>query len=114
MPKGPRIILKNACYHIIGELEEKGNLAKFMHGPNRSYTAYFNKKYNKVGHLWQGRFKSKVITKDNYLFDCIGYVEFNPVRAGIVNMALEYEWSSYKERVLSENPNSKILSAPKF
>ncbi len=84
-------------------------MAKFMQGLSRAYTAYFNKRYKKVGHLWQGRFKSKVIVKDSYLIDCIHYVEFNPVRAKIVNSAGEYRWSSYQERVLDKNSFIRLL-----
>ncbi len=145
MPTGPRLLLKNACYHIItrgnqnqrvfldgqdyevyisrlkryklrygfllyafclmpnhvhliGEPKEMVDLAKLMHGPNRSYTAYFNQKYNKVGYLWQGRFKSKVVVKDNYLIDCLNYIASNPVRANMEKTAQEYTWSSYSVR----------------
>lgn len=156
MPTGPRLLLANACYHIItrgnqrqqifmdknnyeayllrlkrykkkasfllygyclmpnhihllGEPKELNNLAKFMQKLTRSYTGYFNKKYKKVGHLWQGRFKSKVIVKDNYLIDCIHYIELNPVRANMVRAAADYEWSSYKERILDKDNNGKLL-----
>jgi len=84
-------------------------LAKFMHGLNRSYTAYFNKKYNKVGYLWQGRFKSKVVVKDDYLIDCLNYIELNPVRANMVKATQDYAWSSYKERVIAEEVFIKIV-----
>lgn len=95
--------------HMIGEPKESKNLAKFMQGLTRSYTAYFNKRYKKVGHLWQDRFKSKVIVKDNYLIDCIHYIELNPVRANMVKAAGDYEWSSYRERILSQGINGKLL-----
>lgn len=92
--------------HLIGELNGGNNsLSKFMQGLNRSYTAYFNNTYEKVGHLWQGRFKSKVVTKDKYLIDCINYIELNPVRAGIVKAPHEYKWSSYSERNLFKGFN---------
>jgi putative transposase len=87
--------------HLFGEIKQKGDLAKFMHDINRSYTAYFNETYNKVGHLWQGRFKSKVVVKDEYLINCINYVELNPVRVSMVRVPHEYKWSSYMERSLS-------------
>jgi len=95
--------------HLIGEIKQKVNLAKFMHGMNRSYTSYFNEVYEKVGHLWQGRFKSKIIVKDRYLIDCINYVEQNPVRASIVRAPQEYKWSSYKERNLGVDKGEEIL-----
>lgn len=96
--------------HMIGMPEEQKELAKFMHGVSRSYTAYFNKKYKKVGHLWQGRFKSKVIAKDGYLVDCIQYIEHNPVRANIVKAAGDYLWSSYRERALGSGNVKKLLN----
>jgi len=89
--------------HLVGEIEYKEDLAKFMQGISRSYTSYFNKVYAKVGHLWQGRFNSRVIVRDQYAVDCMNYVELNPVRAKIVKMPSEYRWSSYGERVLGLN-----------
>lgn len=88
--------------HLIGEPTAPEKLSKFMQCLQRSYTAYHNKKYNKVGHLWQDRFKTKVITKDDYLIYCIAYVEQNPVRASLVKNICDYEFSSYSERVLNE------------
>ena len=96
--------------HIVGEPKEPKNLAKFMQGLLRSYTDYFNKKYQKVGHLWQGRFKSRIIAKDRYLIDCIQYVELNPVRAGITTAALDYKWSSYQERISGKTNTLMSLS----
>lgn len=88
--------------HLLGEIFRPKDLAKFMHCLTRSYTAHFNKKYEKVGHLWQGRFISKIVTKDRYLLDCINYIELNPIRANIAKSPAEYVWSSYKERALEE------------
>lgn len=94
--------------HLLGQIEVTGNLSKFMQGIALSYALHFNNKYAKVGHLWQGRFKNKVIAKDQYLVDCINYIELNPVRAEIVKAPHEYIWSSYKERVLGSG--LKILN----
>ncbi|MFC1632395.1 transposase [Candidatus Omnitrophota bacterium] len=88
--------------HLLGQIDKGKDLSKFMHGVSLSYTAYFNRKYTKVGHLWQGRFKNKVITKDQYLLDCINYIEVNPVRNTMVNTVSEYPWSSYRERVFGD------------
>ena len=88
--------------HLVGEPTAPERLSKFMQCLQRSYTAYHNKKYNKVGHLWQDRFKTKVIAKDRYLIDCIAYVEQNPIRANLIKNIREYKFSSYSERNLSE------------
>ena len=84
--------------HLLGQVEKAASLSKLIQATNRTYTGYFNYTYKKVGHLWQGRFKSKVIVKDQYFINCINYIECNPVRAGIVSRPDEYSWSSYNER----------------
>jgi putative transposase len=94
----------------VGVPQESKNLAKFMQGVSRSYTAYFNRRYKKCGHLWQGRFRSKIIARDRYLVDCIQYVEHNPVRAELAKAAGEYLWSSYRERTLGSEEAKKLLS----
>ena len=86
--------------HLLGEIKPATHLSRFMHDLNRTYTLYFNHKYNEVGHLWQGRFKHKLIYKDTYLIDCINYIERNPLRASLVNNPLDYPWSSYKTRAV--------------
>jgi putative transposase len=88
--------------HLLGETEQIKLISDFMRDLNRTYTFYFNKKYNKVGHLWQSRFKSKIICKDKYLIDCLNYIEFNPLRAKLVKNPTEYPWSSYSFRALGK------------
>ena len=95
--------------HLLGEIKKTSDLSRFMSSLQRSYTAYFNEKYATVGHLCQGRFKSKVIGKDAYLIDCISYIEANPVKADMINSIQEYKWSSYLERALGENEDNPSL-----
>lgn len=97
--------------HLILEAKRPSDLAKIMQGLTLSYTVWFNKKYKKVGHLWQGRFKSMVIQKDRYLINCLQYIELNPVRAEIISRPEDYIWSSWKERILGtrSNPINKTL-----
>ncbi len=95
--------------HLLGQPREVRFVAKFMQGLLRAYTAYFNGRYEKVGHLWQGRFKSKIIANDGYLVDCVHYIEHNPVRAQITKTAAEYRWCSYKERVMGRLVNGRIV-----
>jgi len=66
---------------------------------NFTYTQYFNKKYRKVGHLFQCRYKSYLCDKDTYLLNLIRYIHLNPVRAGLVNHPAEYQWSSHGDYV---------------
>ena len=85
--------------HLIVELRKSPLLGKIMQGLNLAYAVWFNKKYNKVGHLWQGRYKSKLIQKDKYLLDCIEYVELNPIRSNINKSPFDHPWNSWKERM---------------
>ena len=76
-------------------------MSSFMHCLNQAYAMGFNIKYERVGHLWQNRYKNLVVVlKDNYLYNLITYIEYNPVRAGIVSSPGDYAWSSYRTRVL--------------
>jgi len=87
-------VLMDNHYHLVLETP-LGNLVKVMHGVNSSYTGYFNRKYVRAGHLFQGRYKAIVVQKDAYLLELSRYVHLNPVRAGIVKDPEEYTWSSY-------------------
>ncbi len=85
--------------HLIIDIEKGSDVAKIMQGLNQTYTIWFNEKYKKVGHLWQGRYKSMLIQKNKYMLECIEYVEFNPIRANISKSPFEYRWSSWQERL---------------
>lgn len=88
--------------HMILWPKDPAGLAKFMQGILQTYSICFSKKYKKPGRIWQGRFKSMIVEKDNYFLDCIYYVEMNPVRAGLVSSPAQYRWSSYRERVFGD------------
>lgn len=67
-----------------------------MQGINQVYSAYYNKTYSHVGHIWQGRFKSFLVESESYLLECGRYIERNPVRAGMVKDPQEWPVSSYR------------------
>ena len=85
--------------HLLIDPSDKFAINKIMHGINLAYTKHYNHKYKKCGHLWQGRFKSFVISKDSYLLNCVNYIEYNPVRAKIADKPEDYPWSSYSARM---------------
>lgn len=89
--------------HLIVEVKNPKLLSKIMHKLNLGYTLYFNSKYNKVGHLWQDRYKSKIIEKYNYLLGCANYIETNPIRSSLTSVITEYPWSSYNFRTNNSN-----------
>lgn len=77
--------------------EGKEAIPRSMKRIGVSYSYYYNKKYERVGHLFQDRFRSEIIENDKYLLACARYIHKNPVKAGIVQKAEEYQWSSYQE-----------------
>ncbi len=72
-----------------------------------SYSMYFNKKYKRVGHVFQGRFKQKLIDDDEYLLWLSAYIHQNPKLDSIVSDSKKYNWSSYLE-YLNGRENSII------
>jgi putative transposase len=70
------------------------SLAKFGKFFSQRYSQYFNHRYDRMGTLWQGRFKSSVIVSEHYLLRVYRYIELNPVRAGLVAHPENYFWSS--------------------
>jgi hypothetical protein len=77
------------------------NLSLFMPQINSNY-AYFNKKYKRTGHLWQGRYKSWYIVKEQYLYDLFRYIEHNPIEAKITQKIGEYPFTLLAT-ILDEN-----------
>ncbi len=90
------VLMTNHVHLVMEVTEAGGELSQIMKGINLSYAQYFKTKYKQTGHFWQDRFKSIMISKDEYLLACGSYVELNPVRARMVKEPHEYRWSSYK------------------
>jgi len=85
-------------YHLLIETPE-GNLSLGMRQLNGVYTQRFNRKHDRVGHVFQGRFKSIIVEKDSYLLELARYIVLNPVRARMVRSAKKWPWSSYRATV---------------
>lgn len=80
-------------YHLVLQVGDTP-LSKLMHLINSSYGRYYNRKHNRTGHVYDGRYKSIPIQNDNYLLAVLRYVHRNPVRAGICTQVGKYRWSS--------------------
>ncbi len=81
-------------YHLLIETPE-GNLSEGMRQINGVYTRRFNARHEKSGHLFQGRFKAKLVERESYLLEVNRYISLNPVRSGLVSDPAEYAWSSF-------------------
>ena len=84
-------------FHILIKQEEDIEVSKLILNLSTSYAKYFNKKYDKVGHVWQDKFKYKTVLKDSYLLWLTAYIHKNPETDGLVSDFRNYEWSSWSE-----------------
>src|SRR5882724_4688721 len=96
---------------------ERGT-SKAMQQLGIRYVMYFNRKYNRVGTLWTGRYRAKPINDERYWLMCLRYIELNPVRASMVMRPDQYRWSSYRAHTsasdiewLSTHPVLEALGA---
>jgi putative transposase len=87
--------LMNNHFHLVLETPEP-TLSRGMKWLNGKYAQWFNKRHQRSGHLFQGRFKGFLVEKESYLQALIRYVALNPVRAGMVKRPEHYQWSSYR------------------
>jgi len=89
------VLMTNHVHFVIEPTQTGANLSQIMKILNLSDSLYFKAKYKYTGHLWQDRYKSIIISKDNYLLACGRYIELNPVRAKMVDDPKDYKYSSY-------------------
>lgn len=82
-------------YHLLIETPEP-NLVVGMRRLNGVYTQAFNRRHRRVGHVFQGRYKSIVVDKDSYGLELSRYIVLNPVRARMVKRPEQWAWSSYR------------------
>ena len=85
-------------FHLLIQMEKESSLAELMHYTQFQYTRYINRKYGRVGHLYQGRYGSIPVEKDTYFLTVDRYIHLNPVRAGICRKPEDFSWSSYRAR----------------
>jgi len=102
-------VLMDNHYHLELRTEE-ANLSSALHWLNTSYSVYFNRKWKRTGHLFQGRFKSILIESLAYMLRVSYYIHLNPLHAGMIERLHEYEWSSYKNYTRIKDKYSFIHS----
>lgn len=109
--------MRNHVHLVLETSDRSAKLSDIMKGINLSYVQHFKHRYRHIGHFWQDRYNSILISKDDYLLACGSYVELNPVRAKIVEDPKDYKWSSYNtyafgkdDIIVDEHPIYKELS----
>lgn len=81
-------------FHLVVEPAHPTALSQFMQWLLTSHVRRYHQHYGTSGHVWQGRFKSFPVQRDEHLITVLRYVLQNPVRAGLSNTAREWPWSS--------------------
>ena len=105
-------LMKNH-YHLLIKTTEN-NISQIMKHINMKYTIYFNKKYNRIGPLWQGRFKSFYIADGNYLSSLVKYIEFNPIKANITQKIGEYSYAMSSKKFNFSMLNFELIEKIDF
>src|SRR3989337_3824537 len=88
-------ILMSNHVHLLVETKD-APLSKFMQGIQFTYTQYYNRKYSKIGHLFQGRYKTILCDRDAYLLELVRYLHLNPARMRRSVDPWRYKWSSHR------------------
>jgi putative transposase len=99
IPRGA-VTLYSYCLmpnHIHLLIEQRGYLplSRTIQRLQTAYTKYFNKRYKKIGHLFQGRYKGILVDKDSYLLELVRYIHLNPLRAKLEERIGRYPWTSH-------------------
>ena len=80
--------------HFVTESTHHQSLSRFMQWPLTSHVRRYHKHYGSSGHIWQGRFKSFPVRRDDHLLMVLRYVLQNPVRSGLAASVNDWPWSS--------------------
>lgn len=101
-------------WHLVLYPRHDGDLSTFMQWLTLTHTQQYHAKTKTIGygHLYQGRYKSFLVQKDQYLFQLIRYVERNPLRAKLVRRAENWQWGSAHRRLNGLPKEISLLSDP--
>ena len=88
-------VLMNNHFHLLATPATQKDLSVMMQAVGRRYAQYFNRRHQRTGTLWEGRYKAAPLQAEHYLLACMAHIDLAPVRAGIVSKAVDYRWSSH-------------------
>lgn len=81
--------------HLLLTPKDAQGCARLMRDLGQRYVQYFNRRHDRTGTLWEGRYRSCLVESAHYVLACYRYIELNPVRAGLATNPAGYSWSSY-------------------
>jgi REP element-mobilizing transposase RayT len=86
-------LMSNHYHALVTTLDP--NLSEAMRQLNGGYAQWWNRRHDRVGHVFQGRFKGQLVQRDGHFLEACRYVVLNPVRAALVSRPEDWPWSSY-------------------
>ena len=98
--------------HLVIRPSADGDLARWMHWLLTTHVQRHRVRHKTTGRIWQGRYKAFPIQADRHLLTVLRYVERNPVRAALVPSAIDWNWSSARERSSSVVPHALLAPSP--
>ncbi|NLB25862.1 MAG: transposase [Bacteroidales bacterium] len=101
-------LMSNHVHLLVREKED--TISRIMSRIGTSYAKWNNQKYERSGHVFQGRYGSECVEDDEYLLTVIRYIHNNPVKAGIVREIEAYRWSSIHAYTENETANGLVES----
>lgn len=124
---GSYVLMPNHFHILITEIEE-GGISKFMHKISSGYSHYYNKKYERTGSLFEGKFKSEHANNDRYLKYLFSYINLNPVKLiqkdwkekgvkdkqKVLDFLLNYKYSSYRDYIDINRQENLIINRKAF
>lgn len=124
---GSYVLMPNHFHILITEIKENG-ISKFLHKISSGYSHYYNKKYERTGSLFEGKFKSEHVDNDIYLKYLFSYIHLNPVkliqkdwkekgiksRQEVLNFLFNYKYSSYIDYLGISREESLIINKKAF
>ncbi|MEL7568271.1 MAG: transposase [Dehalobacterium sp.] len=90
-------LMNNHVHILVKEVKEP--LSLIMKRISSSYVYYYNRKYNRCGHLFQERYKSETVEDERYFLTVLRYIHQNPIKANMIKNLEEYKWCSYIEYI---------------
>lgn len=96
--------LMNNHVHLLVKENTDGIVSKLMHRLGTAFAIWHNAKYERVGHLFQGRFASEAVEDEKYFLTVLRYIHQNPVRAGLISECARHPFTSYHAYSLGFDP----------
>jgi putative transposase len=99
-------------FHLALWPTNDGDLSRWMHWLLTTHVRRYQRHYHSSGHIWQGRFKAFPVQEDDHLRVLLRYIERNPLRAGLVERAEDWPWSSLHQRPSAASASIRLDPGP--